>query len=150
MAAGDLEGMAQVRSAVATPIGADESVRGPEQARHVVEASAADVLIVKPMLAGGLRRSRQIVELALAAGLEALVTSTIDAGVGVAAALHLAATLPTPRACGLATAALLVDDLLTCPLAILDGAMHLPSGPGLGVALDTQALARYGGAWRTI
>jgi o-succinylbenzoate synthase len=148
VAAADLAGMARVRSAVATLIAADESVAGPEQARAVIAAGAADILVVKPMLAGGPRRAREVIALAHAAGLRALVTTTIDSGVGTTMALHLAATLPAPSlACGLATAPLLAGDLLARPLAIHDGSMPLPSAPGLGVTLDERQLARYGGAW---
>src|SRR5262249_50094055 len=99
----DLAGMAQVRAASPTPIAADESVGGPPHATKVIAAGAADVLVIKPMMAGGLRRARAIIVQAQLAGLQALVTTTIDAGVGVAAALHLAATLPPQLACGLAT-----------------------------------------------
>ncbi len=73
-----------------------------------------------------------------------VVTTTIDAGVGTASALHLAATLPPPApACGLATAALLEADLLTTPLRIHQGEMRLPDAPGLGVEADGELLARY-------
>lgn len=150
VAAGDLDGMARVRASVGTPIAADESVGGPAQARQVIAAGAADVLIVKPMMAGGLRRSREIVALAQAAGLQTLVTTTIDSGVGVAAALHLAATLPMPSlACGLATGALLAGDLLPHPLVTRDGAMQVPAAPGLGVTLDDRQIERFGGGWRS-
>lgn len=151
VAAGDLAGMAQVRSAVGTPIAADESVGGPEQAQQVIDAGAADVLIIKPMIAGGLRRGREIIALAHAAGLQSLVTTTIDAGVGVAAALHLAATLPMPRlACGLATGVLLAADLLPHPIVVRNGAIQLPDQPGLGVRIDDLQIARYAGRWREV
>ncbi len=147
----DLAGLARVRAAVDTPIAADESVGGPEQARQVVAAGAADVLIVKPIPAGGLRRAREVIALAQAAGLRALVTTTIDSGVGVAAALHLAATLPAPPlACGLATGPLLVGDLIAAPLYARAGALALPEAPGLGVRLDERQIARYGGGWHEV
>ncbi|MCL4368789.1 MAG: hypothetical protein M1337_06445, partial [Actinobacteria bacterium] len=154
-AGGDLAGMARVRSAVGIPIAADEAVGRLEQARRVVAAKAADVLVVKPMLAGGLRPAREIIALAQAAGLGVLVTTTIDSGVGVAAALHLATTLPGPEgtptlACGLATGRLLVGDLISRPWRVRDGAMRLPAGPGLGVTLDEQQLVRYGGTWQEV
>ncbi|HJZ49046.1 MAG TPA: o-succinylbenzoate synthase [Roseiflexaceae bacterium] len=148
--ADDLAGMAQVRAAVHTPIAADEAVGGPEQAARVIAAGAADVLVVKPMMAGGLRRARDIIAQARRAGLQALVTTTIDAGVGVAAALHLAATLPTPRACGLATGALLVGDLLVQPVVVRNGAMQLPDHVGLGVHIDERQLALYASGWQEV
>nr|HRC77440.1 enolase C-terminal domain-like protein [Kouleothrix sp.] len=129
----------------------DEAVGGPAQARRVISAGAADVLVLKPMMAGGLRRGRAIIALAQAAGMQTIVTTTIDSGVGVAAALHLAATLPAPPpACGLATGTLLAGDLLVQPVIIRNGAIRLPVQPGLGVRLDERQLARYAGEWRQI
>jgi o-succinylbenzoate synthase len=147
----DLTGMARVRAAVVTPIAADEAVGTLPQARAVVAAGAADALVVKPMMAGGLRPARAIVDLAYQSGLRVIVTTTIDAGVAVAAAAHLAATLPDPPlACGLATGALLAGELIAKPLAIDESMMFLPNAPGLGVALNQRQLARYAGAWQEV
>ena len=144
LAAGDLQGMARVRAMVNVPIAADEDVTAVEVARQVLEAGAADVLVVKPMVVGGLQPARRIVEMALAAGASIVVTTTIDAGIGTAAALHLAATLPPGGpACGLATGPLLAADLIARPLLTRGGRMELPDGPGLGVELDERALAHY-------
>src|SRR3954471_3431672 len=141
VAADDLAGMAQVRASVHTLIAADESVGGPEQAERVIAAGAADILVIKPMMAGGLRRARAIIAQAQRAGLTTFVTTTIDTGVGVAAALHLAATLPTPLACGLATGTLLVGDLLAHPIVVRNGALYVPDQPGLGVRMDERQVA---------
>jgi L-alanine-DL-glutamate epimerase-like enolase superfamily enzyme len=43
----------------------------------------------------------------------------------------------------LATANLLVSDLLATPLSIDAGHMAVPVGPGLGVELDSAAIERY-------
>jgi o-succinylbenzoate synthase len=150
VAANDLAGMARVRASVRTPIAADESLSGPEQAAAIVAAGAADVLILKPMMAGGLRRARGVIRQAQPAGLRTIVTTTIDAGVGVAAALHLAATLPTPLACGLATGTLLVGDLLAQPIAVRNGAIQLPNQPGLGVRIDERQAAMYASGWQEV
>ena len=122
----------------------------PQQAAQVIAASAADVLVIKPMMAGGLRRARAIIVQAQLAGLQALVTTTIDAGVGVAAALHLAATLPTPLACGLATGRLLVGDLLVQPIIVRNGALNVPDQPGLGVCIDERQVALYASGWQEV
>jgi o-succinylbenzoate synthase len=146
----DLAGMAQVRAASHTPIAADELVGGPAQAAQVIAAGAADVLVIKPMMAGGLRRARVIIAQAQLAGLQTFVTTTIDAGVGVAAALHLAATLPTPLACGLATGTLLAGDLLTYPIVVRNGALHVPDQAGLGVCIDERQVALYASGWQEV
>ena len=146
VAAGDLAGLARVRAAAGVPIAADEDVTDVKAAERVLEAGAADVLVVKPMVVGGLRPGRRVIELAARAGAGAVVTTALEAGVGVAAALHLAATLPPGSpACGLATGPLLAADMIGRPLVARRGRMELPDGPGLGVELDEGQLARYGG-----
>lgn len=149
---GDLEGMARVRRAVNTPIAADEDVTSLDTARRLLEAGAAQVLVLKPMVLGGLRPARRVAELARAAGASVIVTTTIDAGIATAAALHLAATLsPGGPACGLAPGSLLAGDLITCPLEARNGHMQLPPDPGLGVEMDLEELERYAcGRWREV
>ncbi|HET8845079.1 MAG TPA: enolase C-terminal domain-like protein, partial [Ktedonobacteraceae bacterium] len=67
-----------------------------------------------------------------------------DTGIGVAAALQLAAASPEiTLACGLATLDLLQSDLLQRSLTIRSGEMELPDGPGLGVQIDQKALQQY-------
>ena len=141
---GDLEAMRRVQQAVRTPIAADEDITDLEAARRVLELGAARVLVIKPMVVGGLRPARRIVEMATAAGASVVVTTSIDAGIGTAAALHLAATLPPGSlACGLATGTLLAADIIARPLLARGGRMELPHGPGLGIELDEGELARY-------
>ncbi len=147
----DLEGLTRVRASCGVPVAADEAACTLEQAQRVLRAEAADALIVKPMAAGGLRAGRQIVDLAVQAGLRAIVTTTIDSSVGIASALHLAAALPDPLpACGLATGLLLAGDLARPRLLPQRGTMTVPDAPGLGVALDPTQLARFGGGWEEV
>jgi o-succinylbenzoate synthase len=141
---GDLESMRRVREAVSTPIAADEDITDLNAAYRALQIGAAQILVLKPMIIGGLRPARRIVEQAQAAGAAVIVTTTLDAGVGAAAALHLAATLPpTNPACGLATGELLASDLLVRPLMVKDGLMQLPEGPGLGIEVDLLKLQSY-------
>ncbi|WP_165423371.1 o-succinylbenzoate synthase [Ktedonosporobacter rubrisoli] len=140
----DLSGMRRLRQTVPIRIAADEALHDLASARNILAAEAADLLIVKPQLAGGLRMGRQIIREGAALGIDSIVTSTIEAGIGLAAALHLAAASPEiTLACGLATLPLLRDDLLTGSLVLKDGMLSVPSGAGLGVQLDRSALARH-------
>jgi L-Ala-D/L-Glu epimerase len=144
VAAHDLAGLARVRAATRVPIAADEAAHDLANARAIIAAGAADVLVVKPMTAGGLQAGHAIINLAQTAGLGAIVTTTIDCAPGIAGALALAACLPaTAPACGLATAPLLETDLGAVPLLIERGRMRVPDIPGLGVRLDPALLRRY-------
>lgn len=140
----DLAGMHTLRRAVPIPIAVDEALRGLESAQLVLDNEAADVLVIKPQLAGGLRVGQRIIQAAAERGVRSVITSAIETGIGVAAALHLAAASPTVTLeCGLATLHLLVDDLVMNDLPVRDGFLAVPTGPGLGIALDEEALHRY-------
>lgn len=142
--ASDLEGMSRLRRAVPIPIAADESVFNLKSTRHVLAHAAADILILKPQLIGGLRAAQQVVHEAAEHGVRCVITSAIEAGIGVAGAVHLAAATPeVTLECGLATLVLLEDDLLLEDVAIQNGVLAVPAGPGLGISLDKAALARY-------
>lgn len=151
VATGDPRGMARVQTETGVPIAADEDVTGPAAARRLIEAGAVDYLVVKPMVVGGLRAGIEIALAAKNAGLSTIVTTTIDAGVGTAAALHLAAALPEEGpACGLATGSLLAADIVARRLEAREGRIALPDGPGLGIELDERALARHATATQEV
>ena len=140
----DLAGMRALRQAIPIPLAVDEALLDPQSASLVLDSEAADVLVIKPQLAGGLRAGQQIIQAATERGVSCVITSTLEAGVGLAAALHLAAASPAVTLeCGLATLHLLGDDLLIDDLAIRDGFLAVPSGAGLGVALDWDALHKH-------
>ncbi len=140
----DIAGMARLRSVVAIPIAADEAVSDLESARLLMRSGAADILIVKPQFARGLRMAQQIIIEAGEQGIQCILTSAMESGIGVAGVLHLAAALPeVTLECGLATLPLLEHDLLIDSLQIDSGWMGVPAGTGLGVELDMQVLEKY-------
>ena len=99
----------------------------------------ADYVVLKPMALGGVDRARDAARRAREAGVEPVISTTIDAAVARAAAVHLAASVPGVRACGLATADRLADDLAADPAPVVDGRVSVPAGPGHGVEVDTDA-----------
>jgi o-succinylbenzoate synthase len=118
------------------PIAADESVatRGIDA---VLDAGAADAVVLKPMALGGPDRALAAALRAQSAGVDPVVTTTIDAVVARTAAVHVAAAVPDVSPCGLATASLLAEDLAPDPCRIADGRIAVPTGPGIaGDAFD--------------
>lgn len=143
----DLAGMTSLRRVSPIPLAVDEALTSLESARSILRARAADVLILKPQLAGGLLTCRKIIREAHAQGVDCVITSTLETGIGVAAALHLAAASPEiTYPCGLATLNLLASDLLQTHLPIHQGSIELPDAPGLGVHLDQDALHFFSNA----
>ena len=106
----DVEGMAALRGRVPCAIGADEALAVPGQAARIVEAHAADVLILKPMVLGGLLPALALARRAREVGMDAIVTSAMDGVIARAGAAHLAAVLGSARAHGLWVGPLFEDE----------------------------------------
>jgi o-succinylbenzoate synthase len=131
---------AALRATTSVPIAVDETL-AETGADSVLAADAADVLVLKPMALGGPARTLGVADRAAEAGVESVVTTTIDAVVARIGALHVAAALGEPPACGLATGGLLERDLTADPAPVSQGSMRLPDGPGLaGDAFATLAV----------
>ena len=107
--AADLVGMAKVRRSQSILVAADESVNNLTQLQQVINSQAADIIILKPMALGGLITANRAAAIAFKAGLDVVVTTTIDGAIARQAAFDLAAALPIKRACGLATGDLLIE-----------------------------------------
>jgi len=143
VAATDLSGMAAVREAIAIPVAADEAVKTIEDAQAVIDARAADVLIVKPSKAGGIRAAQRIMELAAENGLRTVIASSMETGVGIAASLHLASCLGDAEASALASSRMLESDMLKTPLVPVRGHITVPQLPGLGVEINHDSVDHY-------
>lgn len=143
--ADDLEGLARLRAEGACRIAVDESVGDAEDAERVLDAGAADVLVLKPMRFGGIRSALNVARDAAWDGVSSVVTTTFDSSLGVAAALELAAAVDGLDAWGgfahgLGTAEHLAADIVARPLVPRGGVLRVPSATGLGVEPDEAAL----------
>ena len=146
VAAWDLQGMAHVRGSVDTLIEADEACYTIHDAMQIVRHEAADVLNIKLAKAGGLLNAKKIAAIAEAAGLRCVLGTAFGLGPEIAAKLHLAsATMAVVDAVEFTELSLhgnLLapphDELLALPLE--DGCLPVPTGPGLGVVLDDDAV----------
>ena len=96
----------------------------------VIDADAVDVVVCKPMALGGVDLARDVAVRAREAGLGALVTTTVDGALARAGAVHLAASLPSLPACGLATGERLATDLRDAVAPVAEGAVAVPQGKG--------------------
>lgn len=143
VAPGRLEVMAEIARRSAVAVAADEDARDAACVGRIAALGAASAIVVKLPAAGGPAGALEMIEAAHAAGLGVVVTGMMDTAVGLAAALHVAAAAPSlSGACGLGTAALLARDVAARPLPILDGAVALPRGPGLGVRPERARVER--------
>ncbi|MFN0094490.1 MAG: mandelate racemase/muconate lactonizing enzyme family protein [Dehalococcoidia bacterium] len=140
---GALDEMARLRKQTGVAIAADESCRSLADLDAILDHRAADAVVIKPTVSG-LREAALMVARANQARLPAIVTSTFEAGIGLAAAIHLASLVADPvRPCGLTTGELLTETLVQGLPRAYDGVIDRPGAPGLGVEVDHAALAKY-------
>ena len=135
-----LRELAEVRQRVSTPIAADESVTSMRELRRALDLEACDVVNVKLAGAGGFNAARELLREARAHGLDAFLSSTLDGPWGIAAALQLAASEGLSLACGLATLELFDARIARALPPPRRGTLAVPTGPGLGVQVDQDAL----------
>lgn len=148
--------MARVAAAISTPVMADESAwTATDIVRlHRMDAAACySLYVTKP---GGLYRARQQADIAENLGLYSDVGGSIEMGIANAANLHLAAATKNawlPSVCPVTTLAgaegpqvagvYYVDDVITTGFGFRNGEVQLPEGPGLGIEVDPDKLAKY-------
>jgi o-succinylbenzoate synthase len=128
-----IDAMARLRRASPVRIAADESAAAGAAAARVIEAGAADVVVLKPAVLGGPRRALDVAAYARRSGCEVVFTHAFESAIGARHALHCAAAWGDPAAIhGLATQGLFVRDVAE-PVACRDGAVEVSREPGLGV-----------------
>ena len=141
----DLEGLAQVRREGGIPIMADEAISDHQSLIRVIKAECADFVKFGITQAGGLLPSARMMATAEAAGLQVVMGHGFGLDPSTMAEIMLGATshnfLPGLECVGPLK---VVDTVATTRLDISRGSIDLPSGPGLGIALDDAKLAQYG------
>jgi L-alanine-DL-glutamate epimerase-like enolase superfamily enzyme len=134
----DVEALASLRGESPVSLAADDCLWDPACASAMLACRAVDRFVLKAAPLGGLAATRELARRARERGIDSVVTSTMDAAVGLTASLHLAAALGAESACGLGTAAWLAEDVATPP-RIEAGQMSLPRGSGLGIDVPERA-----------
>eukprot|EP01034_Spumella_vulgaris_P030326 gene30326-37519_t len=125
------------------PLMADEALQGPLSAYDYATNAAADVFAVKITQSGGLVQAGQVATVAQLAGVALYGGTMLEGGVGTAASAHLFATFADLSfGTELFGPLLLTEEVLQEPLVYKDFMLQVPTGPGLGVAVDTDKLGR--------
>jgi muconate cycloisomerase len=140
----NIPGMARLRARSAVPLMADECVFSPHDMLAVATSAAADVVSLKLVKHGGLLNTRKVAAVAEAAGIGLYGGCLLESSIGAAAHLQVFAGLrELGWGCEHFGPQILTDDLVTAPLRFEDFQVHLPAGPGIGVALDHDKLRHY-------
>jgi muconate cycloisomerase len=149
-------GLARVAERVSTPVMADESAWTVEDILELHQLDAAECFSCYVTKPGGLYRARQQAELAGRLGMACDIGGSIETGIGNAANLALGTVLANavlPSVCPVSKPAgatgprvagvYYTDDLVTEAFSFVGGIVLAPEGPGLGIEVDREKLARY-------
>jgi L-alanine-DL-glutamate epimerase-like enolase superfamily enzyme len=131
----DLQGMALVRSRTPIQIVADEPVTSAEAVFEIARVGAADMVNIKIMKVGGIRRCLDAIAVAEAAGIRYRIDCMGESKIANTAGAHLAAATNHELA-DLDVHMNITGEasrLFRGGLTIVDGKVRVPTGPGLGV-----------------
>lgn len=139
-----MAGMARVARYGGIPLATNMCVVEFEQIPEAVATDAVQVILSDHHLWGGLRHTRDLSAVCRTFGIGLSMHSNSHLGISLAAMTHVAAASPwLSYACD-THYPWNRDDEIIVPgaIEIADGQVVVPTGPGLGVELDEDALAR--------
>jgi muconate cycloisomerase len=151
-----IDRLAEVARAIDAPVMADESAWNAHDVIQIIEKRAAQIVSIYTTKPGGLFRAMEVAAVARAAGIICNVNGSVETGVGNRANIALAAAAPaatlscvvpvsTPAEAqsGQVAGIYYQDDLIAAPMRLVEGAIEVPTAPGLGVAVDEAKIRRY-------
>ena len=123
---------------------ADEILQGPESAFEIAKHHGADVFAIKIEQSGGLFAAQRVAAIADAAGIELYGGTMLEGAISTVASAHLFASFANLQwGTELFGPLLITEEILTQPLDYSDFELTVPSGPGLGIALDEARVKRF-------
>jgi glucarate dehydratase len=138
-----LVGMADVAAGASMPLATNMCVVEFGDLPEAVQRGSVQIVLSDHHYWGGLTESAKLAAICRTWGLGLSMHSNSHLGISLAAMVHLGAATPnltydvdthTPWQLG--------ADVVAEPFSFVDGAVAVPQGPGLGVSLDRDALAR--------
>jgi muconate cycloisomerase len=151
-----IERISQVARAIDTPVMADESAWNAHDVIQIIAQGAVQIVSIYTTKPGGLYRAMEVAAVCRAAGILCNVNGSVETGVGNLANIHLAAAAPavtlscvvpvsTPAEAqqGQVGGIYYKDDLLAEPMRLVDGAIEVPTGPGMGIDVDLAKVGKY-------
>jgi L-alanine-DL-glutamate epimerase-like enolase superfamily enzyme len=141
----DIEGYLKLRNAARIPISTGEVMTRRQSFLPWIEQGALDIVQPDCSKCGGLSEARRIGWAAYDHNI-ALIPHGWNNAVGLAADLALVSSLPLSRYVEYLTPTPLIDEIVATPFVLdADGCLPIPTGPGLGIELDPDGLARHAG-----
>ena len=144
-----VEQMAELRRRSPIPIAANEGLWTEEDVYARIKARAADVFCFSPYWVGSLAGFHRLAHVVHLEGLEICKHTHGELGIAATACHHLLLTLPNVVEGNQQTAHLMVHDVITeTPPIATRPVWGVPDGPGLGIAIDDDAVAEASARYR--
>ncbi|MCH8567194.1 MAG: o-succinylbenzoate synthase [Balneolales bacterium] len=135
------ESMAWLRSQTHIKIAVDESVKSLPDVLQILKLNMADLIVVKPMLLGKFSNFMSLVSACRSKGVQIVVTSLLDSGIGRMMSAQLASLIvPSIHDHGLATGNLLLKDTISDAPLIYKARYATSNIPAFEEASDLQFL----------
>ena len=139
----DLAGFKELRLTSPVLIASGEVYTRRQSFQPYIVERALDIIQPDLTKCGGLSEGRRLGWMAYDHGV-LLVPHGWNTGVGVAADLALTAALPVAKWVEYQTGAAYIEEILDPPFRLDDeGMLPVPTGPGLGITLNREAIAKY-------
>lgn len=139
-----LEGMRAVRQQVRIPLATNMYPNKFDDLGPAIRMDCVDVILTDLHYWEGPRGVKDLEAVCRTFNLGMAMHSGAEFGIELAAMLHTASTIPTMNMQGDAHYHYLLDDIIVGgKLPYVNGEIKVPEGPGLGVQLDEEKMARY-------
>jgi len=115
----------KIQNKTKIPLAADESIRSLQDAQKIIEEKLAQVLILKPMMLGGILNTLRIADLAKKNKLKVIITTSFESALGRSFAILAASFLDNGLAHGLGTAGYFQKDIFEDPYPVKNGIISL-------------------------
>lgn len=136
-----IEGMAAVAKTAPMPLATNMAVVSFDDIPPAIAAGAVQVILSDHHFWGGLRRSQTLASISDVFGIGLSMHSNSHLGISLAAMTHLAAATPSlDYACDTHWPWKTQDVVKPGALELIDGSVPVPTGSGLGIEIDEDAL----------
>lgn len=139
----DYQGFAELKQSSPVLIATGEVLTRRQSFQPLIDQRAVDIIQPDLTKCGGLSEGRKLGWAAYDHGV-LLVPHGWNTAVGVAADLALAAALPVARWVEYQTGVPYIEEIIEQPFRLdAAGMLEIPQGPGLGITLNRDAIARF-------
>lgn len=107
------------------PLAADESIRSVKDAKKFIKEKAASILILKPMMIGGLAETIKIIKLAEENNIQPVITSSFETALGREMAVITAGSVKNKIAHGLSVGEMILNDPTENKFPVLNGKIKI-------------------------